>query len=100
MTNEKPKLLHELRWRRIKTPDGPMRRALMGSYQVVEGAGGTYTIVTTESNPIAGDKPCGCTEDLVPVYGWCDLDPITAQAVLIHLQQPTDDVAESDQPTT
>jgi hypothetical protein len=79
MTSENPKLLHELdwapqsklRWHRHVGPEW-IRGANVCGYAILEDECGRYSFIHDD-------------DDSMP--RWIDLDPITAQAVLIHLQQ-------------
>jgi hypothetical protein len=82
MISEKPKLLHELdwthgshkfRWARDVDPE-IIRGAEVCGYAILEDAHGRYGIVPSNLD----SRP-----------HWFDLDPIAAQAVLIHIQQPS-----------
>jgi hypothetical protein len=76
-----PKLLHELEWTRrirkfplaLKTDPKIKRIAELCGYTILADACGRYNIVPSNLEPLG------------PF--WFNLDPITAQAVLMHIQQ-------------
>jgi hypothetical protein len=79
---EKPKLLHELDWQ--ETSPGWARRADVRGHRIYKRGDNKHNIL---SYSLSASKP-----------RWMGLDPITAQAVLTHMQSDPDATTSTTNP--